>query len=579
MPSPPKGLRLWVLLVAALGAAPAQAATRRAALLIGHNTGDGSRPPLRFAELDARKLAQALLEVGGVARDDLRLATGATVAEVRTAEAELQARLRRWRRETPHDRQVLLVFFSGHSDGRALELGRERLPFADLLRWIEGTGAEVRITILDTCKSGSLLASKGGSPGAPFELSLSDELEARGSAILTSTAADEVALESEAIRGSYFSHGLASGLRGAADANGDGEVTLHEAYQYAAALTRSATASSTYGGQHPGFDLRMTGHDDVVLAQPSPRTSRLELPDGFDRVFLVRVGADQVLAEVGPHAPARTLAVRPGVYGLRAWRGSRLFSGEITVAAGERRRIAAGELGERPALFSQPPGQPEAGWSPAPAASPPVAPAPAPPPRIAAGPLPAAGFSGPCRYSCRLDVDRGTSDCEGSIRVLERDGPRSVLVVSMARARSLEVQVEICDPRGYVLLVADSPGCDGGGGDNNETYYDAEVELRETNLSVYPNDLAARPTAPHAVPGYLAPHGCTRRTLTFADAWFYDGLAPAFPLSSEALLRIDPPPAAEGIPDALWYVGVNRTVYRRDREGSGVRSVTFCQRR
>jgi hypothetical protein len=572
MKTAPLPLAAALALAAVLLAPGAEAATRRAALIIGHNSGNGGRAPLRFAELDARKLAQTLLELGGVAKEDLRLETGTTLGEIRAALADLDGRLRRWRREGPADRQVLLVFFSGHSDGRALELGPERLPFAELLRWIRATGADVRITILDTCKSGSLLASKGGTPGAPFALGFSDELSARGEAILTSTAADEVALESDAIRGSFFTHSLVSGLRGAADGNGDGQVTLHEAYQYAAGATLSATSSSTYGPQHAGFDLRMTGHDDVVLTQPSPRTSRLELPAGFDRVFVVRVGVDQVLAEVGAQASARTLALRPGVYGLRAWRGRRLYSGEVTVAAGERRAVSAAELTVRPAPFSQPPGQPEGPWLlPAPAA--PALPSPSPVTALAGPPL-----TGPCRYQCSLEVASGRTDCGGEVRRLEGEGSHSVFVVSMARAHSLELTAEVCDPSGYVLLVADSAGCDGGGGDNGESFYDAEVEVRDATLSVYANDLAARPTSPHAVPRYLPAQGCTRRTMYFADGWFYDGLQPPFPQSSQGLLRINPPPAAEGVPDALWYVGVNRTVYRRDREGSGVRTLHFCQR-
>jgi hypothetical protein len=228
-------------------ATPAEARIRRAALLIGHNLGDGSRPDLRFAEQDARKLAEALQEVGGVAREDMRIETGSSLVAVRAALDQLESRLRRWRREEPRDRQLLLVFFSGHSDGHALELRRERLQFADLMRWMRQTGADVRIAILDTCKSGTVLGSKGGRSGRPFELGLSDELAARGEAILTSTAADEVALESDAISGSFFSHALVSGLRGAADANGDGRVTLTEAHHHAANATLSATASSIYG--------------------------------------------------------------------------------------------------------------------------------------------------------------------------------------------------------------------------------------------------------------------------------------------------------------------------------------------
>jgi hypothetical protein len=321
-----------------------------------------------------------------------------------------------------------------------------------------------------------------------------------------------------------------------------------------------------------------------VLAQPSPRTSRLELPAGFDRMFVVRVGVDQVLAELGPNAVARTLALRPGVYGLRAWRGKRLFTGEVTVVAGERRHIGAAELTEKSVAFSQPPGQPDGPWSTSSGTGPlsiaaQTLAATLPRPPAVPGSLGALPLTSACQYQCELEVRSGRTDCAGSVRRIEAEGARSVFAVSMASARLLELTVEVCDPTGYVLLVADSAGCDGGGGDNNETFYDAEVELRDTTLSAYPNDLAAKPAFAHTVPRFVPSSGCSRRTLYFADGWFYDGVQPAFPQSSQALLRINPPPAAEGVPDALWYVGVNRTVYRRDRDGAGVRSLRFCQKR
>jgi hypothetical protein len=354
----------------------------------------------------------------------------------------------------------------------------------------------------------------------------------------------------------------------------------------------------------------MTGRGELVLAEPSPRTARLELPAGFDRVFLVRTGSDQVLAEINAGSPARVLAMRAGVYGVRAWKGKRAFAAEVTVAAGERRTVHAGELAERPEGLSQVDGRLSGGLSQVDRRlsqvdgpdSPWVASRPARSEvdgasrrRAAALPLPVPTALPPetpptpseaCAYACELDVDSGRTTCGGSIKRIEADGPRSVFVVSMSRHGRLEITAEVCNPRGYVLLVADSPGCDGGGGDNGESFYDAEVEIRDFNLTVYPNDMAQRPTLTtmrpghqRQVPDYVARTGCSRRTLHLADGWFWDGIQPPFPMSSPSLLRINPPPASEGVPDGLWYVGINRSVYRADRTGSGVRYLRFCQRR
>ena len=62
--------------------------------------------------------------------------------------------------------------------------------------------------------------------------------------VLASSTASELSQESEALRASYFTHHLLSGLRGAADADRDGRVTLSEAYRYAYNRTLVATAAT-----------------------------------------------------------------------------------------------------------------------------------------------------------------------------------------------------------------------------------------------------------------------------------------------------------------------------------------------
>jgi uncharacterized caspase-like protein len=57
-------------------------------------------------------------------------------------------------------------------------------------------------------------------------------VDASGEVVITSSSADELSQESDEVGGSYFTHYLLSGLRGAADTSGDGEVTLDEAYRY-----------------------------------------------------------------------------------------------------------------------------------------------------------------------------------------------------------------------------------------------------------------------------------------------------------------------------------------------------------
>ena len=331
----------WLVLLFVLVSAHARADTRRLAIVLGNNVGNDTSAPLRYAELDATKLSQALVDLGGVDGANLHLLHGTTVAEVRDVFARATKQVAAWRAAT--DRVVLLFYFSGHSDGEALELGADRLGFAQLRRWLADTGADVRVVIIDSCKSGAMLTAKGGRPGAGFQIRLSDTVSSNGEALLTSSAADEMALESKEIRGSFFTHHLVSGLRGAADLSGDGNVTLGEAYQYTFARTVSATSATMFGPQHPTYDYRLTGEGELVLASSAQPSARITLPDDFDRLLLIHRTRDQVIAEL-PRGAVRTLAVPPATYIVRGWRTGVAYQAVAVVPEGGARTVLADDL-------------------------------------------------------------------------------------------------------------------------------------------------------------------------------------------------------------------------------------------
>jgi Caspase domain len=339
-----KWLLSAVLAVAALLSAPiARADVRRVAVVVGSNAGSGERPALRYAEADAEKIAQVLVELGGFGRSDVYLLRGAPMNTVREVLAAVREKIALWHAETPHARLMLLFYFSGHSNGRQLEVGSDRFEFSELKEWMAASGSDVRLAIIDSCKSGTVLGTKGGVPGQAFDIQLTDSLATSGEAVLTSSAADESALESEELRGSFFSHSLVSGLRGAADANRDGHVTLAEAYQHAFARTLAETSNTVYGPQHPGYDYRLSGQGDLVLTEFSRPPAALDLPAGFDRILVTNSQRDQIVAECGPDA-ARRISVQPGEYAIRAFRGKDLFGGTFVVARGETRTVPAADL-------------------------------------------------------------------------------------------------------------------------------------------------------------------------------------------------------------------------------------------
>jgi hypothetical protein len=332
-------LALMVALVCAPGVG---AATHRYAVIVGHDRGADGQPVLQFAQDDAEKLAGVLTELGGVPANDLWLLRGVGVNSVRVALASVTDRVRGVH-AADGDRAVVIFYFSGHSDGESLELGAERLTFTDLRAMLRNTAADVRVIVLDSCRSGALLALKGGQPAPAFQIRLTDEINSSGEALISSSAADEIALESREIRGSFFTHHFVSGLRGAADSSGDGLVTLAEAYDYAFAHTLRSTAATTVGPQHPTYAYRLSGQGDLVMTDLTSRSASLTLPGGLDRALVVDRKSARVLAETGPGG-AHELALPAGEYLVRAALGKVDLAASVTLQKGERRTLASSEL-------------------------------------------------------------------------------------------------------------------------------------------------------------------------------------------------------------------------------------------
>ena len=132
------------LVATTLAALPAVAESRRLAIVVGNNAGGPAMPPLRYAESDAGKMARVLIELGDVGIDDVMLLQGRKVADLERALADAKERVGMFKR-SPETRTVLIFYFSGHSDGEAIEMGLEKLPYGRLKSMLTGTGADLRV--------------------------------------------------------------------------------------------------------------------------------------------------------------------------------------------------------------------------------------------------------------------------------------------------------------------------------------------------------------------------------------------------------------------------------------------------
>jgi caspase domain-containing protein len=330
------------LLVLVLLAGAAHANVTRYALVVGDNRGERDEVELRYAEQDAERMTQTLVDLGGFAPGNVVLLRGSDAETVRASLIGLNDRIR-----TGGGDALLLVYYSGHADADALHMDATKLALPQLEQLVRGSSAAFRLLVLDTCRSGALTRVKGGRPVAPFPIVLGDTLAADGVLFWTASGANEDAQESDDIKASFFTHYLVSGLAGPADADHDGSVTTSEAFAYARESTLRASSRTLAGTQHPTFRDEVRGRTEVVLTQPGtvgPRRAVLRIPDGRDALVLAGSDSGTVVAEVGVHDRTRGVNVRPGRYFIRERGEHYLLEGTVAVAAAEDRIVRDDEL-------------------------------------------------------------------------------------------------------------------------------------------------------------------------------------------------------------------------------------------
>ncbi|MFT3707003.1 MAG: caspase family protein [Archangium sp.] len=237
------------MLIPALALALAAAPVHRYALVLGSNTGEGvSAAALRYADDDALSMHELLLEAGVESvllatpdADTIRLhpqtkpIAPPTLDALKGAFAAQRASM--LRAQESGETIEWFFFFSGHGDVDRGEgfLGLERgkltrkILHDELLAKIPPT-ARAHV-ILDACRSGALVGSKG--PGGGVRLAMpsafaADATWSASTGFLLSSSSVKESHEYDRYQSGVFSFEVRSALRGAADANADGTVTYAE---------------------------------------------------------------------------------------------------------------------------------------------------------------------------------------------------------------------------------------------------------------------------------------------------------------------------------------------------------------
>ena len=262
---------------------PGGAEAEKYAVVVGINDYLMIFPDLQFCEDDARLFREVLIETMGFKPENIKMLLGKEATKKNIMEA-----VTKWlaSRVKPGDKAVF--YFSGHGiqledDNGDEEDGKDETLCAydswlyditfirddELDRWFEKVNTNDKLVILDCCHSGT--ATKDVSiwntvkefyPPEPIRPVPPDKLDQfrdyfdedyyisvksvkgykerfEDTVLVAACAPHQVAIESKQLKHGLLTYYLTKGLRGPADANGDGVITVEEGANFARKLIKS----------------------------------------------------------------------------------------------------------------------------------------------------------------------------------------------------------------------------------------------------------------------------------------------------------------------------------------------------
>lgn len=306
--------------------------TRRFAFLVGANNGGKDRVILRYAVDDAKAIQKILGEMGGILPGDSHFLSDPSKE---TFFGKIQALTEEVARAKEKFRRVEVIFYySGHSDEENIFLGNDRVSYKEFREMITSMKADVRIAIVDSCASGALTLPKGVIKKSPFLMDTAYDM--KGYAFITSSSASEAAQESSRLKRSFFTHNLISGMRGAADMNQDGRITLNEAYQFAFDGTLTQTEKTMAGPQHPSYHIQMSGTGDVVITEIWKSTAVLVLKKDIAGKIYIHNQDNVLVVELKKSAGREiSIGLEAGAYRIINIGSNGIFESKVSVKKGK----------------------------------------------------------------------------------------------------------------------------------------------------------------------------------------------------------------------------------------------------
>jgi uncharacterized caspase-like protein len=238
-------------------------------------------PKLRYTVSDAEAIYQVLTGPAGFKKERVLLLTDTT--ERKPTVRNIRWALGTFLSRSAKKEDTVLIFFAGHgapeTDPRGLErdglakylipsdadpddLYSSALPMDELQTVFGRIEAERVVAFLDACYSGAAGGRTFGSgrtrSGSMDDLFLERLTRSRGRVIITASRPTELSVELSEFGHGIFTYYLIQGLKGAADYNRDGIVTLQELYGYVEQQV-TVKARAVGGNQHPVMKGELEG--------------------------------------------------------------------------------------------------------------------------------------------------------------------------------------------------------------------------------------------------------------------------------------------------------------------------------
>jgi len=211
------------------------------AVLVGIST-YSTMPALKYTDDDAYRMYAFLKspEGGAVPDDQIRILIdqGANKEKILSTITEIFSKA--------DANDVVMFYYSGHGLSQAFvpvdfDGYNNLLYYKDVVAALDQSKAKNKICIADACYAGGLDNVKSGTRQPQLAYYNAFAKSKPGTALFLSSRQEEYSLEDHGLRSGIFSHYLIKALKGEADSNGNGIVTIQEAFDYVGGRVKKYT--------------------------------------------------------------------------------------------------------------------------------------------------------------------------------------------------------------------------------------------------------------------------------------------------------------------------------------------------